>query len=184
MIPDCTMHIDEKARFPFILHTLLEDAKEYDFEHIISWVPNSDCFFLVHEPKLFAQVIMKSYFTKQNRYKSFLRQLNVYGFERIVSNTSNPTRPQGAYCHPLFLRGHPDLCSHMGRPKARNSLMIQEGVSQLPFVPREISSRVGIVSYDTECRLVDVSTFIPDAFADDIIWLFGPRNVSLGLRNI
>jgi hypothetical protein len=184
MIPNFTMRFAEKARFPFILHTLLEDAKQHDFEHIISWVPSSDCFFIVHKPKLFAQVIMKSYFTNQNRYKSFLRQLNLYGFTRILSKSSNPTTPRGAYCHPFFLRGDRDLCSHMERSQARNSPMIREEVSQLPIEPREISSRVGIVSYATECRLVNESGHILDAFAEDIIWLFRPRNVSPGLVGV
>jgi hypothetical protein len=176
-----TTHFDENARFPLILHALLEDAKEYDFEHIISWVSTSD-FFIVHKPKQFAQIIMKRYFTKQNRYKSFLRQLNIYGFERVSSKSSNPAAPRGAYCHPLFQRDSPDLCGHMGRPKARNIPVIKqipsdEACVRLPIEAKAISSYVGIVSYPTECRLVNESDRIPDAFADDIIWLFGQRNV-------
>jgi hypothetical protein len=177
------MRFDENVRFPFILHALLEDAREHNFEHIISWVPNSDCLFIVHEPKLFAQFIMKSYFTKQNRYKSFLRQLNLYGFERVASKSSNANPPRGAYWHPLFLRGNPELCSHMGRPKARKSPFIKMMSSEeaFPDCPIEVnvtSSPVGSLSYPTQCRLINESVLIPDAFADDIIWLFGQRNVS------
>jgi hypothetical protein len=177
------MRFDENARFPLILHALLEDAREHNFEHIISWVPNSDCFFIVHEPKLFAQFIMKSYFTKQNRYKSFLRQLNLYGFERIASKRSNARTPLGAYCHPLFLRSNPYFCSRIGRPKARNSPLIttmssEEAFRNLPIEVKVTSSPAGRVSYPTQCRLVNESVLIPDAFVDDIIWLFGQRNVS------
>jgi hypothetical protein len=172
-----TMRFDEKARFPYILHTLLDDARKYNFEHIISWVPITSDAFVIHDPKLFAQVIMKRYFTNQNRYKSFLRQLNLYGFERVVTSKSiskNGTNtPRGAYWHPLFQRDSPDLCVHMGRPRARNSPV------KLPSELKEISSPVmGRVSYPTKCRLVNESILIPDVLVDDIIWLFGPRNVS------
>jgi HSF-type DNA-binding len=102
---------------------MLEDAAEHNFEHIVSWVPRSNNHgFIVHKPKLFAQVIMKRYFTAQNHYKSFLRQLNLYGFERIAANgNKRRSLPQGAYCHPLFIRGKPDLSACMDRPRARNN---------------------------------------------------------------
>jgi hypothetical protein len=118
------MRVDENARFPFTLYALLEDATENNFEDIVSWVPTSDSF-VIHKPKLFAELIMKRYFTKQNRYKSFLRQSNLYGFERVNSKSSNPSMPRGSYCHPLFLRGNPGLCGLMDRPKARSSPVIK-----------------------------------------------------------
>jgi HSF-type DNA-binding len=118
------MNSDHSTRFPFILHEVLESANELNFECIISWVPNSDSFFIVHKPKEFEQFIMKRYFLKQNHYKSFLRQLNIYGFARVVSKRNDPASPpNGAYGHPLFVRGKPDLCFLMDRPKARKSLI-------------------------------------------------------------
>jgi hypothetical protein len=106
---------------------------EQNFEHIVSWVPNSNNRgFIVHKPKLFAQFIMKRYFTAQNHYKSFLRQLNLYGFERITTKCYNPrSLPQGAYCHPLFIRGKADLSSCMDLPRARNNkhLIMEEDSS-------------------------------------------------------
>jgi hypothetical protein len=127
----------QQTRFPFILHTMLEDAAEHNFEHLVSWVPNSNNHgFVVHKPKLFAKVIMKRYFTAQNHYKSFLRQLNLYGFERITEMCNDPrSLPQGAYCHPLFIRGKPDLSSCMDRPRARkNKHLIMEEHDSCDFL--------------------------------------------------
>jgi hypothetical protein len=92
-------------KFPLVLHTLLDDAKEKGFEHIVSWLPNSDMF-KIHDSAKFTQDILKRYFPKQKFYKSFLRQLNIYGFDRI---NAGPLR--GAYFHSSFVQGGQDLPS-------------------------------------------------------------------------
>lgn len=50
---------------------------------------------------------------QQTKFTSFQRQLNFYGFQRIMC--SGPD--QGSYYHELFLRGRSDLCSIMIRTK-------------------------------------------------------------------
>ena len=182
-----SMQIDGTTRFPFVLHTVLEDATAFNFERIISWVPNSDRYFIIHKPKEFAQFIMKLYFTNQNHYKSFLRQLNLYGFERIASKSSYPTTaPHGAYSHPLFRRGNSDLCFLMDRTKARRNRLdtpnstchLVEWSSQQAFGQQAASATQsacsdGSVSYPTQCCLVDMPADIPDELVDDIIEVFG-----------
>jgi hypothetical protein len=86
-------------KFPLVLHTMLEDAKVRGFEHIVSWLPNSNTF-KIHNSEQFTQEgIMQRYFPNQKFYKSFLRQVNIYGFDRV---TAGPFR--GAYFHPSFAR--------------------------------------------------------------------------------
>jgi hypothetical protein len=202
----------QQTRFPFILHTMLEDAVEHHFDHIVSWVPNSNNRgFIVHKPKLFAEFIMKQYFTTQNRYKSFLRQLNLYGFERITEKCNDPRNlPQGAYCHPLFIRGKPDLSACMDRPRARNNkhLIMEENGScdslkqtRAPILdPIKLSSNKledfwhSLVSTTSEspCQesvgyfseencLTNGTVLIPDEGVDDIICVFGRRIVCVDL---
>jgi HSF-type DNA-binding len=78
---------------------MLEDAKVMGFEDIVSWLPNSNMF-KIHNAKAFvSQGIMKRYFPNQKLYKSFLRQVNIYGFDRI-----NAWPFLGAYFHPCFAR--------------------------------------------------------------------------------
>ena len=48
------------------------------------------------------------------KYRSFVRQLNLYGFERI-----NYGAYRGAYFHRLWKRGYPDLCNGIDRVGSR-----------------------------------------------------------------
>ena len=61
---------------------MLEDAADSSFEHIVSWLPDGKSF-VVHDKNAFVSQIMPVYFGKQNRWKSFLRQLNLYSIRRI-----------------------------------------------------------------------------------------------------
>jgi hypothetical protein len=153
---------------------------------------------MVHKPKEFEQFIMKSYFQKQNHYKSFLRQLNIYGFERVVTKRNDPTgTPNGAYGHPLFVRGKPDLCFLMDRPKARKSLicntkesidgrhgmhfsllssMQRFGKPIVGLAPVPAASQ-GRTTYPTMSPLLvnESGNVIPENLVDDIIEVFGRR---------
>ena len=73
-------------------------------------------FFKVHNIPKFCETVMPKYFN-QTKYKSFLRQLNFYGFGRV---NSGPNR--GSYWHRNFRRGRLDLCYEIKRiPTPTNS---------------------------------------------------------------
>ena len=94
------------------MHEMLNDAVEDANEHIVSWIAHGKAF-RVHRPQLFAEMIMPRYF-KQTKYKSFQRQLHIYGFQRIQSGTD-----KGAYFHNLFVRHQRDSCLRMARQKIK-----------------------------------------------------------------
>jgi hypothetical protein len=93
--------------FPRNLHDLLENADYFGFEHTISWMPDGTSF-RIHEPWNMDQIIKQ--FFNQNKWKSFLRQLQNYGFERVLRG-----RERGVCRHPLFVRGRRDLSEGMKR---------------------------------------------------------------------
>ena len=71
--------------FPVKLHLLLTEAEEPSNKHLailVSWNDDGTSF-KVHEPEKFVKDIAVQRF-KQTRYKSFQRQLNLYGFNRII----------------------------------------------------------------------------------------------------
>ena len=68
--------------FPWKLHEMLDDAA-LKFDTIVSWIPGQNGF-RVHDVNSFVKNIMPLYFN-QSKYKSFQRQLNMWGFERILS---------------------------------------------------------------------------------------------------
>jgi hypothetical protein len=94
--------------FPDRLHKILEDCEASGNQHIISWLPCGK-YFKVHDSKEFSKLIMPKYF-RHSRYKSFLRSLSMYKFQRVSKGPCS-----GAYGHPHFLRGRLDLCRYINR---------------------------------------------------------------------
>jgi hypothetical protein len=100
--------------FPWKLHGMLDDAEKGEgFQSIISWLPDHENAFRVHNSVAFVDLVMPKYF-KQTQYKSFQRQINIWGFRRIASG-----RDKGGYVHPCFVRGKPSLCRQMVRRKIK-----------------------------------------------------------------
>ena len=94
--------------FPEKLHRMLLEIEKDGNAHIISFFPHGRAFG-IHDTDQFEEKIMPKYY-KQSRLSSFQRQLNLYGFTRIVSGPD-----AGGYYHELFLKGRPALCTHMRR---------------------------------------------------------------------
>lgn len=65
---------------------------------------------------------MPQYFN-QTKYRSFQRQLYIYGFDRVKDKTSED---YGAYFHELFIRGASDLCLDMQRKKIKGTGLSNE----------------------------------------------------------
>jgi hypothetical protein len=97
--------------FPWKLHAMLETAESDGFTSVVSWLPDNRSF-KVHDTQTFVSLISSRYF-EQTKYKSFQRQLNLWGFERHISGPSK----KGGYTHPCLVRGKPSLCSRMKRTK-------------------------------------------------------------------
>jgi len=118
---DDTNNMFTKFAFPFKLHSILESAGTTGKESIISWLPSGKAF-KIHKPKEFADVIMPQYFN-QTKYRSFQRQLYIYGFDRVKDKSSDD---YGAYFHELFIRGSSDLCLYMQRKKIKGTGLSNE----------------------------------------------------------
>jgi len=116
-----TNNMFTKFAFPFKLHSILESAGTSGKESIISWLPSGKAF-KIHKPKEFADVIMPQYFN-QTKYRSFQRQLYIYGFDRVKDKSSDD---YGAYFHELFVRGASDLCLDMQRKKIKGTGLSNE----------------------------------------------------------
>lgn len=101
---------EKSLSFPRKLHSMLEAASQKNFEHVVSWQPGGKSF-KVHNPKRFTAEIMKTYFN-QTKYKSFQRQLNIYGFERFHHG---PNKGGYKHKHEHFIRFSPECCAHIVR---------------------------------------------------------------------
>ena len=79
--------------------------------------------FKIHKIQDFKDTIMPKYFQNQTKYKSFLRQLNFYGFARVNSHDGNQTRhSRGVFTHPYLVRNHVEYCQMIERNDTAKSL--------------------------------------------------------------
>ena len=84
MVSNLTSQKVEK--FPVRLHSFLELASnDAVLSSIVSWLPDGKSF-TVHDQALFTELVLPGHFGGMNSYKSFRRQLNLYG---ITKNTQD-----------------------------------------------------------------------------------------------
>jgi hypothetical protein len=104
---------------------MLEDAERSGFEQIVAWHLGGRAFKVV-EKDAFVHQILPKYFS-QTSYKSFLRQVNLYGFSRISKGEAKGGHAGGCYHHKALIRGQKDLCLKMSRQFAKQSSSINLG---------------------------------------------------------
>jgi hypothetical protein len=92
--------------FPAKMHAILSRS---DLADVVTWLPHGRAWRIL-KPREFEVRVIPSYF-EHNKFSSFIRQANGWGFRRI---TKGPDR--NAYYHELFLRGIPHLSKRMKRP--------------------------------------------------------------------
>eukprot|EP00533_Pseudo-nitzschia_delicatissima_P015168 CAMPEP_0197261970 /NCGR_PEP_ID=MMETSP1432-20130617/256_1 /TAXON_ID=44447 /ORGANISM="Pseudo-nitzschia delicatissima, Strain UNC1205" /LENGTH=460 /DNA_ID=CAMNT_0042726267 /DNA_START=48 /DNA_END=1430 /DNA_ORIENTATION=- len=68
--------------FPVKVYEMLENAEKKGFSNIVSWNENGTGF-MVHDKDHFTKEIVPHYFNL-TKYKSFQRQLSLYGFQRVT----------------------------------------------------------------------------------------------------
>jgi hypothetical protein len=107
-------HVFQQIPFPIKLHVMLEDMARGGSQNIVSWQPHGKAF-RVHQPEVFAGTIIPRYF-KLTKYKSFQRQLNLYGFHRIRKGLD-----KGAYCHTLFIRNKKSMSLRIIRQRIKGT---------------------------------------------------------------
>jgi hypothetical protein len=101
--------------FPWRLHIVLDAAEREGFSDIVSWIDDSS--FKVHDAERFVDEIMPRFF-QQTKYKSFQRQCNLWGFDRI----SNGPQKGGYVRKEYFVRGDPALVARIQRMKIKGPL--------------------------------------------------------------
>jgi hypothetical protein len=99
--------------FPHKMYDLLEDVEQKGLDDIVSWLPDGKSF-KIHSQIGFEQSIMPLYFSGMSSYKSFRRQLNLYG---IYQHRHRPNQDANAYSHELLVRGQRHLCDKIARKK-------------------------------------------------------------------
>jgi len=116
-----------QTHFPTVMYDMLEEAETNGHAHIISWCDGGGAF-KIHKPEHMI-LLLNTYFS-QKKYKSFIRQLQTYGFTRHTRGEL-----AGIVSHPLLIKGKRFLCLRMRRKlsqKKRSSKEPQQETKQVP----------------------------------------------------
>ncbi|XP_063800310.1 heat shock factor protein 4 [Pseudophryne corroboree] len=115
--------------------------------------------FHVFDQGQFAKEVLPKYF-KHNNMASFVRQLNMYGFRKVVNieqgGLVKPERDDTEFQHLYFLQGHEHLLEHIKRKvsvvKNEETKLRHEDVSRLLYEVQTLRSQ----QENTECQMQDM----------------------------
>jgi hypothetical protein len=113
------------AQFPVRLYDMMAFVQTQGLESVIGWVLGGRGF-MIHDPSKLVDVL--PLFFGQTKHRSFLRQLNMWDFDRISQGPN-----KGTYMHPYFVKGNRELCGQMSRH-------IRQKVERAPPRRQQVSS--------------------------------------------
>ena len=145
-----------KSDLPAFLSKLCDLVSEPEIDGVVCWGRTGDTF-VVLDLSMFAQQVLPTYY-KHDNFRSFERQLNIYGFQRC---TEQPTAKALEFFHPRFRRGERDLLREIKRsqqPRRRRSVSDPPACSSAqsaatpstPMSEQDLQGALGVV--DQEMR--------------------------------
>jgi len=88
---------------------------------IVSWSDAGDSFLVIDADRFGSEVIPTHF--KHNKFSSFVRQLNFYGFRKVkgkLNFVGKSEQHSWEFKHPAFLRGKPELLTHIKRSSSHS----------------------------------------------------------------
>ncbi|KAK7083261.1 stress-responsive transcription factor hsf1 [Halocaridina rubra] len=128
------MHaIDSTVNIPAFLSKLWRLVDDKKTDDLICWTQTGTSFIIQNQAR-FAYELLPQYY-KHNNMASFIRQLNMYGFHKVVSADSGGLRVEKdemEFAHPAFQRGCEELIENIKRKKQRRLPSDEMDFSQIP----------------------------------------------------
>lgn len=156
-----------QGNVPAFLLKLWKIVEDDHFDHLISWSKNGRAF-KVHDQIEFAKEILPRFY-KHNNFSSFVRQVNMYGFRKIVDPSSGSLkldRDEWEFSHPYFQQSKPDQLHLIKRKvhvkedtKSTNAQMVNllQDVEKLKNQAEDVNSRLDLVKAENELLWREVS---------------------------
>lgn len=126
------------SNVPAFLAKLWKMVDDPETDHLIAWgdLGNS---FVIHNQAEFSQSLLPYYY-KHSNMASFVRQLNMYGFHKVVGVDAGGLKSEKdqemEFAHPFFLRGQDILLTNIKRKvassKANSSQVATTGNAYVP----------------------------------------------------
>jgi len=123
---------------PAFLSKLWKMVENPDTDYLISWTEGGASFIIKNQTQ-FAQSLLPYYY-KHSNMASFIRQLNMYGFRKVISADSGALKgekEEQEFSHPFFLHGQEHLLDQIKRKVSTAVTRNSQG-----FVPSVGSERV------------------------------------------
>ncbi|KAF8468284.1 hypothetical protein BDZ91DRAFT_793157 [Kalaharituber pfeilii] len=112
----------KKTNIPPFVQKLSQFVNDPKCDHLIRWSPSGTSFLVLDEDE-FSKTLIPDLF-KHNNYASFVRQLNMYGFHKVVGladgslkTSEQRSKPPSEYKNQYFIRGMPELMWLIQKPK-------------------------------------------------------------------
>ncbi|XP_062265575.1 heat shock factor protein 1 isoform X1 [Platichthys flesus] len=154
------------------LWTLVEDP---DTDPLICWSPSGTSFHVFDQGHFSKEVLPK--FFKHNNMASFIRQLNMYGFRKVVhiehSGLVKPERDDTEFQHPFFIKGQEHLLENIKRKVTNVSSAVRQeevkvstdevnkiltDVQLMKGKQETIDSRIGAMKHENEALWREVAS--------------------------
>ena len=140
------------ANVPAFLAKLWKMVEDPNTNNLISWSAEGTSF-LIHNQAEFASSLLPYYY-KHNNMASFIRQLNMYGFHKVVGVDSGGLKSEKQeemeFAHQFFIKGMEELLEQIKRKVSSNKGGGASGSAQ--FAPamktekvNEVLSEVGLI---------------------------------------
>ena len=105
-------------------------------DNLIRWSDSGNSFVVLDEDEFSKRLIPDLF--KHNKYASFVRQLNMYGFHKVVGladgslkTSEQRSKPPSEYENPYFKRGQPDLMWLIQKAKSKSTRpKMKRGIDQ------------------------------------------------------
>jgi len=127
---------------PAFLAKLWKMVDNPDTDSLICWTEEGNSFCIKNQPE-FARSLLPYYY-KHSNMASFVRQLNMYGFHKVMSVESGGLKgdkDEIEFAHPYFLRGQDHLLEQIKRKVSVNN----RGTVNQQFIPSIKSEKVNEV---------------------------------------
>ncbi|XP_062935519.1 heat shock factor protein 1 isoform X2 [Cynocephalus volans] len=132
------------------LWTLVSDP---DTDALICWSPSGSSFHVFDQGQ-FAKEVLPKYF-KHSNMASFVRQLNMYGFRKVVhieqGGLVKPERDDTEFQHPCFLRGQEQLLESIKRKVTSVSTLKSEDIKIRQDSVTKLLTDVQLMKGKQEC---------------------------------
>ena len=115
----------EPHHFPYKLYGMLQYAADSEYSSAVSWVDEGRAF-AIHDQEALMEHISPLFF-KQSKYRSFTRQLNLWGFNRVQGFDMGP---KGAWMHQCFLRDDFEALKSIVRIEVKNKTEAENPIAK------------------------------------------------------